>query len=62
MGAIPINILFTRDAEIVQSHAIKVQVNMMDSNLPLQRILKFFDWFVQIFINLTCPKSNIIGH
>ena len=61
-GAIPINILFTRDAEIVQSHAIKVRVNMTVSNPPLQRILHVFDWFAQIFINLTCPKSDILGH
>jgi hypothetical protein len=34
----PISILLTRDAKIVQSHAIKVQVNMMVSNPPSERI------------------------
>ena len=61
-GAIAINILFTRNAEIVQIHAIKVRVNMTVSNPPLQRILNVFNWFAQIFINLTCLKSDILGH
>jgi hypothetical protein len=59
---IPISILLTRDAKIVQSHAMKVRVNMTVSNPPLERILNVLDWFAQIFINLTRPKSDMLGH
>ena len=59
---IPISILLTRNTKIVQSHAMKVRVNMTVSNPPLERILNILDWFSQIFVNLACPKSNMLGH
>ena len=59
---ISISISLTRDAKIVQSHAMKVWVNMTVSYPPLERILNVLNWFVQIFINLTHPISNMPGH
>ena len=41
---------------------MKVWIDMMVSNPPLERILDIFDWFAQILLNLACPKSNMIGH
>ena len=35
---------------------------MTVSNPPLERILNILNWFVQIFFNLTGPKSNMVSH
>jgi hypothetical protein len=56
------NILLTRDAEIVQSHAVKVGIDMTVSNPPLERILNILHWFAQILVNLAGPKSDMISH
>jgi hypothetical protein len=52
----------TWDAEIVQSHAIKIRVDMTVSNPPHQRVFNILDSFAQILFNLACPSSDMIGH
>ena len=47
---------------MVQSHVVKVQIDMTVSNPPLERILNIFNQFTQILINLTGPKSNMVSH
>ena len=47
---------------MVQSHVVKVQIDMTVSNPPLERILNIFDWFMQILANLAGLKSNMVSH
>jgi len=41
---------------------IKVQIYMVVSNPPLEGVLDVFDRFVEVLINLTRARSNIVGH
>jgi hypothetical protein len=41
---------------------MKVQIDMMVSNPPLERIFNILNWFAQILFNLTHPKPDMIGH
>ena len=59
---IEISEVFTRYTKMVQHHMIKVQIYMVVSNPPLEGVLDVFDRFVEVLINLTRARSNIVGH
>ena len=40
----------------------KVWINMAMSNPPLEGVLDVFNWFVEVLVNLTHVRSNIVGH
>ena len=40
----------------------KVQINMAVSDPPLEGVLDVFNWFVEVPVNLTHVRSNIVGH
>jgi hypothetical protein len=53
---------FTGDAEIVQTHAMKIRIDVTVSDPPLERILNILKWFAQIFFNLARSRSDMVSH
>ena len=41
---------------------VKVWINVMVGDPPLERVLDILDWCLKKPLQLTSPRSNIIGH
>jgi hypothetical protein len=54
--------MLTRNAKVIQSHPMKVGVDMTVCNPPLERVFDMLCWFAKIFFKFTSWESSVLRH
>ena len=53
--------LLTRYAEVVQCHAIEVQIGVMAGNPPFKRVLDILNWFPKVLPQLASTRPDLFS-